>query len=145
MIGSPVPTVWHLLNDVESYPHLMSYVATIKVLEHSPSSRLTRWEADISGCVMRWVQRDEIDQARHRIDYRAVEGDLAELTGYWQLEPLTDHTSRATMSVRFDIGIPMLSAWLDPIAKRAIHDRSQRMLAALASEASAARERGVQA
>ncbi len=135
VIAAPIDRVWDVVNDVESYPRLMEHVRSLSVLERAPDYRLTSWEVDLKGCVMRWVEREEIDRSRYRIDYRLVEGDLGEFTGYWQLEALTDTTSRATVSVRFEIGIPMLADMLNPVAERAIRDNSQQMLMSVASEA----------
>jgi hypothetical protein len=39
------------------------------------------------------------------------------------------------LSVRFDIGIPMLSEMINPVAERAIKENSRLMLASLSSEA----------
>ena len=84
---------------------------------------------------MRWVEHEEINRAQYRIDFHQTKGDLAQFEGYWQFEPLTDETSRLTLSVNFDMGIPMLSEMLNPVAERAIRDNSQKMLTSIASEA----------
>jgi hypothetical protein len=42
------------------------------------------------------------------------------------------------LSVYFDIGIPMLSEMLNPVAERAVRDNSRNMLLSIASEASQA-------
>lgn len=135
IMPAPVHMVWAVVNDVEAYPGLMEHVLSLKVLERGPNYRHTAWEVDLRGCIMHWVEREEIDAARYRIDYHQIEGDLAEFDGYWQLEPLTDATCRAVLSVRFDIGIPMLSEMINPIAERAIRDNSLKMLMSIASEA----------
>jgi ribosome-associated toxin RatA of RatAB toxin-antitoxin module len=112
----------------------MEHVRSLKMLESSASHRLSEWEIDLKGCVMRWVEREEIDAARYRIDYRLVEGDMASFEGFWQLEPLTESSSRATVSVTFDIGIPMLSDMLNPVCERAVRDNSLQMLRSVATE-----------
>ncbi|MGA7732799.1 MAG: aromatase/cyclase [Chloroflexia bacterium] len=141
IMQAPVDMVWEVVNDVEAYPRLMEHVRSLKVLEHGPNYRHLAWEVDLKGCVMSWVEREEIDHERYRIDYRQIEGDLAEFEGYWQLEPLTADTCRATLAVQFDIGIPMLSEMINPIAERAIRDNSLKMLHSLGSEAASEAER----
>ena len=131
----PVERVWTVVNDVESFPRLMDHVRSLEVLERGPNYRVTAWEVDLKGCTMRWVEREDIDPERYRIEYRQIKGDLAVFEGYWQLERLTDQTSRTILSVRFDIGIPMLSEMLNPVAERTIRDNSQKMLASLAAHA----------
>lgn len=134
VIAAPLARVWEVVNDIASYPRLMEHVRSVKMLESSPTHRLSEWEVDLKGCVMRWVEREQIDAARHRIDYRLVEGDLASFEGFWQLEPLTAGSSRATVSATFDIGIPMLADMLNPVCERAIRDNSLRMLTSVATE-----------
>ncbi len=135
VISAPVQRVWDVLNDIEAYPQLMEPVRSLKVIETGTGYRLAVWEVDIKGCVMRWTEREEPDPANYRLEYRAIDGDLDEFAGFWQLEALSETTSRATLFVKFDIGLPMLSDMLNPVAERAIHDNSRKMLQAIASHA----------
>src|SRR5437870_4879347 len=98
---APAHQIWELINDVEGYSRLMDHVRSLEVLERGPNHRLTAWEVELKGCIMRWVEREEIDPERYRIEYRQVEGDLAEFEGYWQIYPVTDGASRVVLSVRF--------------------------------------------
>jgi coenzyme Q-binding protein COQ10 len=113
----------------------MDHVRSVEVLERGPGHRLTSWEVDVKGCAMRWVEQEDIDAARHRIDYHQVKGDMAVFEGHWQVEELTEETSKVTFSLRFDLGLPMLSPMLDPVAERAIRENARQMLAALGAEA----------
>lgn len=135
VISAPVHRVWELVNDIESYPRLMEHVRSARIVERGPNYRVSAWEVNLKGCIMRWVEREETDSATCRIEYRQIEGEMAVFEGYWQLERLTDDTTRATLSVQFDIGIPLLSQMLNPVAERAIRDNSRNMLLSLASEA----------
>jgi len=135
VIPAPVQRVWDVVNDVESYPRLMEHVQTLQVLERGPAYRLTEWVCDLKGCVMRWVEREEFDRDHYRVEYHQLEGDLAAFEGFWQLEPLSDSSTRVTLSVLFDIGIPMLSEMLNPVAERAVRDNSRNMLLSISSEA----------
>jgi len=137
-IAAPIETVWNLINDVESHPRLMEHVRSVEVRETGPGYRVAAWEADLKGCRMSWVEREEIDAERRRIDYHLVEGDLAQMEGFWQVDPLPDGAVKVVLSVAFDIGMPMLSDMLNPVAERAIRENSRAMLASLASHAGAA-------
>jgi len=135
VIPAPVQRVWDVVNDVESYPRLMEHVQTLQVLERGPAYRLTEWVCDLKGCVMRWVEREEFDRENYRVEYHQLEGDLAAFEGFWQLEALSESATRVTLSVLFDIGIPMLSEMLNPVAERAVRDNSRNMLLSISSEA----------
>jgi ribosome-associated toxin RatA of RatAB toxin-antitoxin module len=135
IMPAPVERVWDVVNDVLSYPRLMDHVKSVEVQEEGPGYRLTVWVVDLKGCVMRWVEREELDQSRYRIEYRQVQGDLAKFEGFWQLESVTPQSTRVVLSAQFDIGIPMLSEMLNPVAERAIRENSRRMLLSLGAEA----------
>jgi ribosome-associated toxin RatA of RatAB toxin-antitoxin module len=145
-ITAPLNRVWDVVNDVESYPRLMEHVHSLRIVERGDGYRLLEWVVELKGCVMRWIEREDLLPDRHRIEYRQLEGELAEFEGFWQLEPLGESATRVTLSVRFEIGIPMLSEMLNPVAERAIRDNSRNMLMSLASEAApdAARKESVQ-
>jgi ribosome-associated toxin RatA of RatAB toxin-antitoxin module len=135
VMPAPVEKIWDLINDVESHPHLMEHVRSVEVLERSSTHRRTAWEIELKGCVVRWVEHEDIDAERYRIDYHQIEGDMGQFEGCWQLERLSDESSRATLTVSFDVGLPSLGEMIDPIAERAIRDNSLSMLHSLAAHA----------
>jgi len=135
VIAAPVDRVWDLINDVESYPRFMEHVRSLKVLEQGPDYRISAWEIDCKGFIMRWTEREELFADRYRTEYRNIDGDLEVFEGSWQLEALDAETSKASLTVRFEIGVPMLCEMLNPVAERAIRANSQMMLGSLASEA----------
>jgi coenzyme Q-binding protein COQ10 len=135
VMPAPVNRVWEVVNDIESFPRLMKHVRSVQVTERGPNYRVSAWEVELKGCIMRWTEREEISAAQHRIDYHQVEGEMETFEGCWQLEPETYETTRVMLSVQFNIGIPMLCQMLNPICERAIRDSSQGMLLSLASAA----------
>jgi ribosome-associated toxin RatA of RatAB toxin-antitoxin module len=133
VVPAPVGKVWEALNNVESYTRVMDHVHSLTVLESRPDHRLIAWEVDLKGCLMKWIEREAIYPERHRIEYQQTKGDLEQFEGYWQLEPLSDETCRLTLTVQFEIGIPMLADMLNPVAERAIRNNSVKMITALTS------------
>jgi ribosome-associated toxin RatA of RatAB toxin-antitoxin module len=136
-VDAPIARVWEVVNDIESYPEMMEPVISIEVLDDGPDYRVARWEIELKGCVMGWVERESVSSEQYRIDFQQAkgEGDLEEFDGYWQLSQLSESSTSVTLSVHFEIGMPMLSEMLDPVAEQAIRDNSRSMLTALASHA----------
>lgn len=134
VMPAPLDRVWSVVNDVKSYPRLMDHVRSIKILENGADFRMLAWEVDCKGFIMRWTEREEIDWERRRINFHQTKGDMAQFEGYWQFEPLDAESCRVSLSVQFDMGIPMLSEMLNPVAERAIRDNSRKMLLSIASE-----------
>ena len=135
VVPVPVERMWELVADVEAYPRLIEHVRALEVLERGPKHRVTAWTVDLRGCVMRWVEHEQLDAARHRIDYHQVGGDLQRFEGHWQLDPAVGASTRVVLAVRFEIGIPALSEMLDPVAERAIRASSRSMVLSLATAA----------
>jgi ribosome-associated toxin RatA of RatAB toxin-antitoxin module len=130
-LAAPLPAVWDLICDVESYPKFMPSVRSTTVLDNGEDWTVTMWEVELRGSVMKWIEREERDHARHHLAYHQVEGDLRQFQGYWQLHPVAPAVTDAILLVRFEIGIPMLAEILDPVAEQAIRDNSRRMLRSL--------------
>lgn len=138
VVAAAAPIVWDVINDVESFPRLLEHVRSLTVLERGPEHRVTAWEVSMKcscACAMQWVEREEIHPEIYRIDRRAIKGDLTALSGYWQIEPLADESSRVTLSMRFEINIPGLGAMVEPFAEGALREISQKTLASLGMEA----------
>jgi ribosome-associated toxin RatA of RatAB toxin-antitoxin module len=136
VIPVPARALWEVVDDVESFPRLLPHVRALKVLERGPKFRVTSWEVALKcACVMRWVEREEIDADRFRIDRHAIKGDLTEFSGYWQIEPETDERSRLTLWVHFEIGIPGMTQMADPLAERVLRDNSATTLSLIGKEA----------
>ncbi|HEV7673715.1 MAG TPA: SRPBCC family protein [Candidatus Angelobacter sp.] len=140
VMPASVERVWGVMNDVEAYPRIMNHVRSVKVLEHGSNYRRTAWEMELKGCALRWTEREEIDAEHHRIEYQSIEGDMAQFEGFWRLDPLSDGTCRATLSVLFDIGIPLMSDMLNPVAERAIRESSLLMLTSIGAYAASSAE-----
>jgi ribosome-associated toxin RatA of RatAB toxin-antitoxin module len=119
--------VWAALLDSESYSSYMREVREIKIVESGENSRISSWAVLLKGSELEWTEQEDIDHERRRIDFRQIEGDLASFTGYWQVTADASGTT-AELYVNFDIGIPMMSEMLNPVAARALEDNSQLIL-----------------
>lgn len=140
-IAASVSRVWDLLLGVESYPDFMGPVRSIEILEEGDDWAVTSWEVELKGSVLKWTEREHRDPAGRRITYKQIDGDLEELDGFWQLRELSADSTEVLLSVRFEIGIPMLREMLNPVAERAIRDNSRKMLQSLTPLAAAAEDR----
>jgi hypothetical protein len=77
--------------------------------------------------LLRWVQRDVFDDERREVRYTLLEGDPAELEGYWRIEPSGDGFAvRANAS--FDLGVVTFSETLDPLAARILRETFETQL-----------------
>ncbi|OKI02555.1 hypothetical protein A6A06_16195 [Streptomyces sp. CB02923] len=119
--------VWATLLDNEAYPSYMTEVQDISVVEWEGDRRVSTWSVLLKGSELEWEEEEFIDHARRRIDFRQTDGDLARFTGYWQVTAGEQGTT-TELHVDFDIGIPMMSELLNPVAARALEDNARAML-----------------
>lgn len=124
--GDP-QSVYALAKDMESYPQFMEDVVSIKVIERSPGRTITDWHARLQGKPMRWQEEDLFDDAKPHIRYRQVSGDLKKFEGDWFFEPVEGGT-KVTLTVDFELGIPMFAAMLNPVAKLVVKNNTDSML-----------------
>ncbi|MGW8378042.1 SRPBCC family protein [Streptomyces sp. ODS28] len=129
--------VWEVLLDNESYPGYMAEVQDITVLRRDGDVRVSKWQVLLKGSELEWEEEEFIDHGRRRIDFRQIDGDLAYFTGHWQVS-VDERGTTVELHVEFDIGIPMMSDLLNPVAARALEDNSRAMLAHLGDRAGTA-------
>jgi coenzyme Q-binding protein COQ10 len=129
-IRGPAEKAYALIKDMESYPRFMDAVKELRVLERDGDTLLTEWTALFQGRLLRWRERDVFDDATLSMTYRQTEGDLKRFQGEWRCLSEGDGV-RVTLSVDFDLGVPMLSGLLDPVAKLVTRRNCESMLAAI--------------
>jgi ribosome-associated toxin RatA of RatAB toxin-antitoxin module len=138
VVAGPPERAYALAKDMESYPRFMKDVVYLKVLSREQDAQLSEWHARLQGKILRWKERDVFDDAAHTIRYAQTEGDLKRFEGAWTFEPTPEGGTRITLSCDFDLGIPMLSALLDPVARLVVKRNCEDMLAAIAAQVGAA-------
>lgn len=130
VINAPKGQLYEILKDMEKYPQFMKDLKSVKVLERSANTTLTAWETTIMGTSIKWVEKDIFDDENQHISYHQQSGDLQKFEGEWILKEEAAGT-RVTLTVDFEIGIPMVAGILNPVAKLMIKDNSENMLNAL--------------
>lgn len=124
--GTP-QSVYALAKDMESYPEFMEDVVSIKVIERSPGRTITDWHAKLQGKPMRWKEEDLFDDETPHIRYQQVSGDLKKFEGDWFFDAAEGGT-KVTLTVDFELGIPMFAAMLNPVAKLVVKSNVESML-----------------
>jgi ribosome-associated toxin RatA of RatAB toxin-antitoxin module len=112
--------LWRIA-DFERYPLLADDVRAVGV-HPAPSPDLPRdsdWEVNFRRGVMRWNEWESIDIDRLRIEFEQTDGDFAEFSGCWQLQPQPGGAD-VLFDVTYDFGIESLAGIMDPIAERVI-------------------------
>jgi ribosome-associated toxin RatA of RatAB toxin-antitoxin module len=123
-------STYEALADLESYPRHMSSVRKVEVLTRSESSSTSAWEVDFRNGLLRWTEKDDFDRARLWITFAQIEGDLETFSGRWEVLPVEGKSLVRFFAV-FDLGIPSLAAFLEPVAQNAIEENVAKVLRGL--------------
>jgi hypothetical protein len=110
-----------ILRNFDEHVALSEVVRSVRVEPLEDGGRSSRWEISFRNGLLRWVQRDEFDEARREVRYTLLSGDPAELAGYWRIEPRGDGFAVRCRSA-FDLGIATFSETLDPLAARILRE-----------------------
>jgi coenzyme Q-binding protein COQ10 len=129
-IKAPAKKIYELAKDMERYPEFMPDVETVKILESNGNQTVTRWKTLVEEAPIEWTEVDIFDDARTRIDYRLIEGDLDKFEGAWTFEE-SDGVTKVVLGVDYDFGVPTLAELIGPILQKKVEENSQMMLRAL--------------
>lgn len=121
--------VYNLLVDMEQYPEFMSNVKEVNIVKKKEGLQITDWVTKIEGRDISWREKDIFHPESYRIDFKQIEGDLKEFSGYWQLKENSEGIV-VIFKVNFDLGIPGLASFINPIIKRKLATNAQEMLLA---------------
>lgn len=128
--AGPPEAAFALAKNMEDYPRFMKDVVYLKVLERDGATQVSEWHARLQGRIIRWKERDVFDEDEHTITYQQTEGDLKRFEGEWHFLPVPEGT-RITLSVDFDLGVPMLAALMNSVATIVVRRNCEDMLAGL--------------
>ncbi len=122
-----------LIIDVAQYPEYMDSVDSLDVLEREEDRLVTRWDAQIDGAPIQWVQvllprKDDLV-----MDFEAVEGDFDVFRGQWRVDAAGNEI-HLNLTVEYRLGIPVIGEVLGPILREKVEANCRAMLGAIAGQ-----------
>lgn len=118
--------VYRVLTDFPGYVGRAPSIRHVDIRSDTTSA----WEVAFRDGVLRWVEHDEFDAANRTISFRQIDGDLEVFDGRWTVEP-SDGGAAMSFNARFDLGVPGLAAFLEPVAERAFQDNMAELITCL--------------
>ncbi len=119
------------LLDVDHYSELMPNVNSVEVLEQSGQTRVTRWDTEIDGAPLGWVEHDSILPEELAIRFESIEADFESLRGSWEVVR-SDSRVAIACELEYSLGIAFLEEHVGPILKQKITENLDIMLTGLA-------------
>ena len=118
---------YEMAKKMEEYPKFMENLESVKVIEQGPGYTITDWVAKVDGNDFKWQEKDVFDDENMTITYKQTAGDLKKFEGQWRFTKEPEGT-RITLTVDFEMGIPVLAVMLNPILKKKVKSNSEAML-----------------
>lgn len=130
-ISGDAKKVFEIIMDLENYPQYMNSVKKIEIVGRGEDYVLSRWTTSASGITLRWTEKDTYDLENLTVHYKLTEGDISKFEGYWKVIPLGENHNQVELKIDFDIGVPMLEAFVGPMAKAIVAQNARNMLQGL--------------
>ncbi len=130
LVKGPKEEAYRIARNMEDYPRFMENVKQVKVVQREGNWTVTDWVTNVDGRIIKWQEKDIFNEERPHIEYRQVAGDLKKFEGEWRFEEVAEGTV-ITLTVDFELGIPMLSGLLNPILKKKTLQNCEAMLTAI--------------
>jgi ribosome-associated toxin RatA of RatAB toxin-antitoxin module len=120
-INAPVPRVFAIARDVESFPDFMDDLQDLTVLESSDDGcrTVTEWVGIIREFKMtiKWTQEDLWDPIAHRDEFRLIKGDMDSMAGYWQFNESDGGTSFDSV-VDYEYNVPLIGTMIKALIRK---------------------------
>jgi ribosome-associated toxin RatA of RatAB toxin-antitoxin module len=121
--------MFHLVQDVASYPAFLSWCLDARVLEQTTEMQLARLDVSIGGVKQSFTTRNRLVPGE-LLTLSLVDGPFSHLSGEWQFAALSKAGSKVTLSLSFDFSSSVLSSafrrGFAQVADKLVYDFSRR-------------------
>ena len=137
-IDAPVERVYAIAREVEKFPSYMDDLESLTVLERSEDGNrtVTAWVGLVRQFKMKlkWTQEDVWDPDAHRDEFKALKGDVDELSGYWQFADV-DGKTRFDSLVDYEVNVPLVGALVKQLIRKLMEQNLDAQMLAIKREA----------
>lgn len=125
--------VWQVLTDYHAAPAIFPSLKNCHVVSEHNGTKVVHYQIKPSGVITSFQYDLELKETgRHRVDWKRVDGDFKEITGYWKLEPMDNgHSTLVTYASYVNGGLFMPQA----LIKRQVRIDVPQILTALKGQA----------
>ncbi len=113
--------VFDLINDIERYPEFVPGCASARVLARDADTITATLGIRRGPLTLEFTTRNRL-QPSSAIGMELIAGPFTQLTGGWQLTPLSATGCRATLTLRFALTNPVTALVLEPLFEKTLAD-----------------------
>jgi len=125
--------VFARIADFARYPDHTEAVREVVITDRDGTVLTSAWAVNFRNGVLRWTERDRLDQRNRVIEFTQLDGDFARFDGFWRVLEKPEAVEVEFTAV-FDLGMASLAAILDPIAEQALRENIELILRGLLGE-----------
>jgi ribosome-associated toxin RatA of RatAB toxin-antitoxin module len=128
--------------DFARYPEHSAAVRSVKVMTAVDGLATSAWEVNFRGGILRWTEEDRFNADKHTVHFNQIEGDIDYFAGHWSIGESPDGCV-IRFVCDFDLGIPGLNDFLEPVAEQALVENTQSIIKGLIPSAEFAVASGI--
>lgn len=127
VVAADPDAAYQRLADFSRYVELAPSVRSVEMTDNGATSA---WEVSFRDGILRWVEQDRYDPVARRIDFVQIDGDMDRFEGWWTVTP-TPQGALITFFAAFDLGLPGLAEFLEPVAAQALEENITELIGGL--------------
>jgi len=112
------------------FDKLMPNVKESTLLESQTGTNLIKWNVNIEGMPIKWIERNMINRHQYTLSFKALDGDLRVFEGTWKVTG-NGEVSTLELNARVETGIPLLERLVGHILKEKISRNFELMIDAI--------------
>lgn len=120
--------------DLADFPGYVGRAPSVREVQMDDGGTTSSWEVTFRAGILRWKEEDVFDFHDRCILFRQTDGDMQTFDGSWRVETATSG-ARIVFAARFDLGVPGLEDFLEPVAARALEENVTELVRSLFGEA----------
>lgn len=117
-----------LMTRIDDLARYMPNVKSCKIVAREPDGIVTEWHIEVEGIPVRWQQREKFDLKNFRVSFHAINGDLHEFSGHWQLSKESDDNTEIHLHLQVKVGIPQVEEIIGEMIVQKIKRNFMQML-----------------
>jgi ribosome-associated toxin RatA of RatAB toxin-antitoxin module len=130
LLPYPADKIYHLINDVASYPQFMDGCLATEIISESEAHMEARLDLARAGLKYSFTTRNKL-VAPNKITMQLVDGPFSSFSGVWEIKALGEEACKVSLRLDFELkskvfGIaaktmsnPLASSLVDAVVKRA--------------------------
>ena len=117
-----------LITHFKEYPEHSDAILSVAVEPDEGCEECSvTWKVRFRDGVLCWTEQDRLDAESRTITFNQTEGDVAAFFGKWRVVEEPD-AAWVEFDASFDLGIPALNVFLEPLAERILVENIQSLI-----------------